>query len=332
MKIAYLGSGAWGFALANLLAQNGHQVKMWGIEKDVLDYLNEKREHPRFPGIAAHENLHIEYELKGALEGAEMMIESVTTKGLRPVLKTLLDMGGFSIPFVMTSKGIEQGTGNLLPEIALDVLGYTYKEYIGCISGPTIAQEVMHKMPTSAVASSFEPEVMHAIAEVFSNDFFRVYPNADIIGVCFGGAMKNAIAIASGIIDGLEFGQNTKAAMITRGLHEMRKLSRLKGAHPDTIGGLSGLGDLIVTCLSDQSRNYKFGRMLAEGVSPDEAKEKIGMVVEGANTCLSAMELAEKANIPLPITEAVYKVVYKNLDPKEAVKQVLTRTIKEEYL
>lgn len=332
MKIAYLGSGAWGFCLANLLASNGHQVALWGIEKDVLDHIKDQHEHPRFPGIKAEQTLLPTHDLKEAITGAEMIVESVTTKGIRPVLKQLLDLGGFSVPFVITSKGIEQKTGLLVPEIALEILGEKYKNRIACLSGPSIAQEVMHKMPTTVVASGFDIAVAEQVKDAFTSSFFRVYPNEDVIGVAFGGAMKNIIAIASGICDGLEFGDNTKAAMITRGLHEMRKLAIVKNANPETINGLSGLGDLCVTCLSTMSRNYKFGRMIADGVEPELAKQKIGMVVEGANTCVSAIELSKEHNIPIPITEAVYKVLYEGLDPIRAVKELLGREVKDERL
>ncbi|MCI5051563.1 MAG: NAD(P)-dependent glycerol-3-phosphate dehydrogenase [Simkaniaceae bacterium] len=329
MRVAYLGSGVWAYALANVLAQNGHDVVMWGIQREVLDHIEKEGEHPNFRGIRRHSGLRTTHKLEECLDGAELIMESVTSKGLRPVLKQL---GKIPAPLVITSKGIEMDTGNLLPEIALDVLGYESRGLIGCLSGPSIAVEVLHKMPTSAVASAYDAEVMHTISSAFSNDYFRVYPNRDILGVAFGGAMKNIIAIASGICDGLEYGDNTKAAMITRGLHEIRKLSRVKGANPETTNGLSGLGDLIVTCLSDQSRNYRFGRLLADGLSPEEAKKHIGMVVEGANTCDSAVQLAEKNNVPLPITLAVQAVLNGKLQPKEAVKMLLTREIKEEYL
>ncbi|MBI5273583.1 MAG: NAD(P)-dependent glycerol-3-phosphate dehydrogenase [Chlamydiales bacterium] len=332
LKIAYLGSGAWGYCLANLLAGNGHQVTLWGIETDVLDYIKQKKEHPKFPGFKTEDLLTTSHSLRDTIRGVDMMVESVTTKGIRPVLTQLLTLGGFRCPFVFTSKGIEQKTGLLLPEIALEVLGEEYRSRIGCLSGPSIAQEVMQKMPTSVVAAAFDLDVSKLIADAFSSSFFRVYPNEDVFGVAFGGAMKNAVAIASGICDGLGFGDNTKAAMITRGLHEMRKLSVVKNAKPETINGLSGLGDLCVTCLSVMSRNYKFGRMIAEGVPSEKAKQTIGMVVEGENTCVSAMELSRKYHIPIPITEAVYKVLYEHMSPQDAVRSLLAREVKEEQL
>ncbi|MDN3504955.1 MAG: NAD(P)-dependent glycerol-3-phosphate dehydrogenase [Rhabdochlamydiaceae bacterium] len=332
MRIGYLGSGAWAFALANLLAANGHFVIMWSIEKDIIKGLKENREHPKFPGIHVEDNLSFTTDLKDAVVGVDVIVESVTTKGLRPVLKEILKIEKLTVPFVMTSKGIEQGTGLLLPEIALEILGEGHKDLIGCMSGPSLANEVLHKAPTSVVAGAHSEQVRTLISQIFSSDYFRVYPNSDMFGVAFGGAMKNIIAIASGICDGLGFGQNAKAAMITRGLHEMRKLAPFKQAQAETLNGLSGLGDLCVTSLSDKSRNYQFGNLLASGLDIEKAKAKIGMVVEGSYTVVSALELAKKHNTPLPIAEAVYAIVYDGLDPRVAVKQLFGREIKDENL
>lgn len=332
MKIGYLGSGAWAFALANLLASNGHDIIMWSIEADVIEGLRANREHPRFPGMHVEDNISFTTDLKEAVTGVDLIVESVTAKGLRPVLKSIMEIGPMAVPFVMTSKGIEQGTGHLLPEICIDVLGEDYRDRIGCISGPSLAVEVLHKVPTSVVSASYDEAIRMMIAQVFNSDYFRVYPNEDMLGVAFGGAMKNIIAIASGIADGLGFGQNSKAAMITRGLHEMRKLAPFKGAKPETLNGLSGMGDLCVTSLSDKSRNYQFGNLIASGLDVEKAKEKIGMVVEGSYTVVSAMELSAKSEIPLPITAAVHSIVYEGVEPHIAVKRLFSREIKDENL
>ncbi len=214
----------------------------------------------------------------------------------------------------------------------MEVLGEEHRQQIGVLSGPSIAIEVLKGLPSSVVCSGFDPNVISLIHGTFSTPTFRVYPNADINGVELGGALKNIIAIACGVSDGLGFGDNTKAALMTRGLHEIRKLAITKGCKPETLSGLAGMGDLCVTCLSKFSRNYRFGRLIAEGMDPDEAKKEIGMVVEGTYTCLSAMQLAKKANIELPITESVYKIVFEHLKPHEAVKMLLQRATKEEYL
>src|SRR5271156_6703933 len=197
------------------------------------------------------------------------------------------------------------------------------RKNICCLSGPSHAEEVIQKLPTSVVVASYDPNLMRQIVEIFNTPFFRVYPNADMNGVAFGGAMKNIIAIACGISDGLGFGDNTKAALMTRGLHEIRKLAVTKGCNPETLNGLSGMGDLCVTCLSKLSRNYMFGRLIAEDLDPQVAQEKIGMVVEGAYTCVSALQLAQKNHIAVPITQAVYSILYDGLNPRDAVKSLL---------
>ena len=333
MKITCLGLGAWGFTLANLLASNGHEVLGWSRDPNLVTHLNQIEHHPKFPSHRKEEKLKATTDFKKALMFGEIVLESVTSKGIREVLGKILEIDpSFSKKLILTSKGIEQKTGLLVDEIVLDVMGEGYKKHIGCLSGPSIAKEVMEQQPTSCVCSSYDPAFMDLIKQIFVNPYFRVYPNSDLIGVEFGGAMKNIIAIACGLSDGLGFGANTKAAIMTRGLHEITKLSVTKGCHPKTLNGLAGLGDLCTTCLSKDSRNYRFGFLLAEGVDPEKAKENIGMVVEGVNTCISALELGAKHQISLPITEAIYKIVYKGLSPHEAVKHLLTREIKEEHL
>ncbi len=329
-KIGYLGVGAWGYCLASLLASKGYKVVAWSIEKDVIQHLNEKREHPRMPGYPPPPTLTFTTDLEEALKGKDLVVEGVTSAGLRQVFQNVEQIHVPDCPIVLTSKGIEQNTGLLLSEVLLEVLGEKHKSKIGCLSGHSIADEVLRGLPASVVCSGYSATVMGVIHEAFSTPSFRVYPNPDINGVELGGALKNIIAIACGASDGLGFGDNAKAALMTRGLHEMRKLAALKGGKPETFNGLAGMGDLCVTCLSTLSRNYRFGRLIAEGISPEKAKAKIGMVVEGAYTCLSAIQLARKAAIELPITEAIYRVLYEGLSPHDVVKLLLQRTTKEE--
>ncbi len=332
MKIGYLGAGSWGFTLACLLGSKGHEVTLWSQREEIIRILNKQRKHPKIPHYQANKNVIFSPELKDALEGMDLVIESVSSSGLRPVLEQVLALNNLKAPLVITSKGIEQNSGLLLPEVAVEVLGENYRARIGCLSGPSLADEVIHHLPTSIVAAAYDPALALLIQEAFTTQFFRVYPNSDLNGVAFGGAMKNIIAIACGLSDGLGFGDNTKAALMTRGLHEIRKLSSTKQAKIETLNGLSGMGDLCVTCLSKHSRNYSFGRLIAEGLDPDSAKERIGMVVEGAYTCVSARQLARGANIEIPITDAIYSILYEGLSPLEAVKALLQRTIKEEHL
>lgn len=332
MKIAYLGAGTWGFCLASLLAGNGHDVTLWTSRPEFAALLSKKREHPKLLHYKAHPNVRIISDLEETLQGAEMIVESVTSTGIRPTFEKVKKLGNFECPIVITSKGIEQDSGLLLPEVILEVMGEKYRKYIGCLSGPSHAEELIKQLPTSVVCSAYDKIPMLQICDVFTTLIFRIYPNADINGVAFGGAMKNIIAIACGVSDGLGFGDNTKAALMTRGLHEMRKLAPVKGCNAETLNGLSGMGDLCVTCMSKLSRNYKFGRLIAEGLDPQQAKEKIDMAVEGIYTCVSALQLGQKFHVPVPITQAIYTILYENLNPRDAVKNLLQRAIKEEHL
>lgn len=332
MKIGYLGAGTWGFCLAALLASKGYKVILWTAKPEFARLLSEKREHPKLLRFKISDNLSFTSDLSEAMEGADYIVESVTSKGIRPVFEQVLARGGVHCPVIITSKGIEQNSGLLLHEVVLEVLGEKMRDKIACLSGPSHAEEVIQKLPTSIVCAAYAAPLMHQIVDLFTTSYFRIYPNPDINGVAFGGAMKNIIAIACGISDGLGFGDNTKSALMTRGLHEIRKLSATKKCNPETLNGLSGLGDLCVTCLSKLSRNYMFGRLIAEGLTREQAQEKINMVVEGAYTCVSALQLAEKKKIPVPITEAIYSILYQQLDPRDAVKSLLQRAIKEEHL
>ena len=331
-KIGYLGAGVWGYCLAHLLASKGYHVVSWGLEGESMRYLQENREHPKMIGYPAPATLTFTTDMEEALSDKDLIVEGVTSAGIRQVFQNVKQLYVPSCPIVLTSKGIEQNTGLLLTDVVTEVLGEEHRGQIGVLSGPSIAIEVLKGLPSSIVCSGFDPLVISLIHELFSTPTFRVYPNADVNGVELGGALKNIIAIACGVSDGLGFGDNAKAALMTRGLHEIRKLAVLKGCKPDTLSGLAGMGDLCVTCLSKFSRNYQFGRLIAEGLDPEKAKKKIGMVVEGTYTCLSAIQLAKKANIELPITESVYKIVFEGLSPPDAVTMLLQRATKEEYL
>lgn len=314
------------------LASNGHQVLLWTRSAPLAKILSKTRKHPKLPGFKLQESVQLTTSLEEALTDAEVIVESITSSGLRPVFEEVKEFFLPGRPIVITSKGIEQNTELLLPEVVLDVLGDSARRWIGCLSGPSHAEEVVKQLPTSVVSSGYDKSVMFLIRDLFNSLYFRVYPNSDLNGVAFGGAVKNIIAIACGISDGLGFGDNTKAALMTRGLHEIRKLSVAKGCRFETLYGLSGMGDLCVTCLSKLSRNYNFGHLIAEGFDPKTAKEKIGMVVEGAYTCVSALQLGQSHQIPAPITEAIYSIIYEDLNPRDAVKALLQRAIKEEHL
>lgn len=330
MNIAYLGGGTWGFALACLLAENGHRVKLWIRRKELADQIEERREHPKLLGSKAPQEVYVSSDLQKVIEDADVIVESITSAGIRAVFDMIKDFISQKTPVILTSKGIEQDSGLLLSEVAAEVLGDAAR--IGVLSGPSHAEEVVKGLPSSVVCSSYNEEICQIILDLFNAPRFRVYPNMDMKGVSFGGAMKNIIAIACGISDGLGYGDNAKAALMTRGLHEMRKLVKAKKGKEQTLNGLSGMGDLCATCFSKHSRNYRFGRLIAEGYTPEEAREKINMAVEGAYTCLSALQLGTKNGIALPITEATYSIIYEGMKPKDAVIALFRRDIKEEHL
>lgn len=330
-KIGFLGSGSWGFTLQILLALKGYEVLGWTSKPELCAQLNQERVHPLFPHTHIPDTLRWTTDLKEAIAQKDLLIESVTSSGVRLVFEKIA-REEFHCPIVITSKGVEQSTLMPLPDVLIDVLGERGREWIGILSGPSFAEEVIGLKPTSVVASSFNPALAHEISAVFNTPTFRVYPNADIVGVAFGGAMKNVIAIACGISDGLRFGVSARSALTTRGLHEMRKIATACGGKAETMNGLSGMGDLIATCSSTLSRNYRFGKLLAEGVGSEEALKQIGLVVEGAYSTLSFERLGKKMQIPLPITEAIYAIIYEKLTPVEAVQKLMQRQVKEEHL
>jgi len=332
MKITVLGLGAWGFCLASLLAKKGYRVCSWSTHEELVKQLQLTREHVSLPGHRSEGDMTFTIDMEEALKDAGLVVESVTSKGLRPVLEKAKSVGFPSVPLVLTSKGVEQDSGLILPKVATAVLGDQAERQIGALSGPSFAHDVIRGLPTSVVGSAWDSGLMQLICETFSHETFRVYPNSDLIGVALGGALKNIIAIACGFSEGLALGYSCNAALMTRGLHEIKKLAVAMGCRAETLYGLSGMGDLCLTCSSLMSRNYRFGHLIAEGNSPKAAKEKIGMVVEGAYTCVSAKQLAEQLQVAMPITEAVYKILYEEFDPSQAVRWLMQRTVKEEHL
>lgn len=332
MKIGYLGAGAWGFCLASLLASKGHEVVSWTKNQELVEQLNEHKEHPHLAGHCKLKGMFFTTDLSEALSDADLIVESVTTAGLRPVFRAIKKVISPNCPLIITSKGIEQDTGLILPEVAVEIFGESIRPKIALLSGPSYAQEVIQGLPTSVVGTAFDSHTMFAICDAFTTHSFRVYPNSDIWGVAYGGALKNIIAIACGISDGLGLGYSSKAALMTRGLHEIRKLALAKGCKGDTLSGLSGMGDVCLTCGSLISRNSRFGYLLAQGMTSKEAEKKIEMVVEGRYTCVSALQISKPLNVSMPITEMVHKIIYENMSPNDAVKGLMQRTIKEEHL
>lgn len=313
LKVGFCGSGAWGITLANLIAGNGHDLVLWSIEEEVLKSLEAGKGHPKFPDLEVSKNISYTRNLKEILD-CDVIVECVTAKGFRPVCLALAEAGDLNCPFIITSKGIEQESHKLLVEVAYEIFGRT--DVVGYLSGPTLAKEVMQCDLTGAIAASENDKVMDIIHSLFNNSYFSVYKNSDIKGVALGGAIKNVIAIATGLAEGLGLGYNTKALVITRGLEEMKALAKVKGADENTCYGLAGIGDLIVTGVSNLSRNFSFGMLLGQGLTASVAKAKIGMTVEGEYTVLSAYELGQKYDLDLPIVFSMYRILYEDADPK----------------
>lgn len=332
MKVGYLGAGTWGFCLASLLASKGLEVICWTREASLAKHLSTTGRHPHLAGGLAPANLRFTTDLTEVLDGVDILVESVTSKGIRSVFERVREIIMPTCPIVITSKGIEQNSGLILPDVVVEVLGASVQFQVGALSGPGYAQEVIRGLPTSVVGSAYSQTVMHAICELFTTQTFRVYPNTDLRGVAFGGALKNIIAIACGISDGLQYGNGSKTALMTRGLHEIRKLGMSLGCKAETFYGLSGMGDVFLTCSSPMSRNYRFGVLLAQGRTPEQARTEIDTVVEGAYTCVSALQLGEQQNIAMPITEQVHRILFEGLAPTEAVVGLMRRVIKEEHL
>ncbi len=333
MKIAVLGLGMWGFCLARLLANNGHTVIGWTKEADILAALRRGEDHPNLLRSCRGLSIELVDSIEEAIKNAEVIVESVTTKGLRSIL-TLLHTryAALPMPFVLTSKGIEQNTHKTPPDCVIEIFGNNAKQNISMLSGPSFAAEVVKKLPTAVVCGAYEPKICELIADLFSTDAFKVYPNYDIRGVALGGALKNIIAIACGLADGLNLGVGARSTLVTRGLHEMVKLAIADGCQAQTLYGLSGLGDLYLTCSSSLSRNFRFGQLLSAGLSRAEAEKQIGMVVEGAYTCQAARELAELHHIDMPITEAVYEILKGSLPPANVVSKLMQQGVREEHV
>lgn len=327
-KIGVIGAGSWGTALAVTISDKGHDVKIWDIDPEHLERMKNDRENRRYlPGVMFGENLVTADSVKEAVEDADIVLFSAPAQHFRSALKGALPYINKDAVLVNVAKGIEQKTLKRMSEIAEEL-------YPGCryvaLSGPSHAEEVGIKMPTTVTVVSDDRETAEMIQDVFITDRFRVYTGDDIIGVEIGGSLKNIIALGAGISDGMGFGDNAKAALMTRGIAEMKRLGTALGAKAETFSGLTGVGDLIVTCTSMHSRNRRCGIMIGEGMKPSEATEKVGMVVEGMFTTEAAYQLARKLNVEMPITEAIYAVINEKIDPKEALTSLMGRGRKNE--
>ena len=329
MKIGVLGDGGWGTTLAIHLAKRGHDVRLWGAFPDYVEVLNKTRENKKFlPGILIPSNIKILPDINKACEGAELVLLAIPSQHMRSVLIKLKSKTCIKKAIVLSAaKGIETKTHKRMSEVITELLG---KVRLAVLSGPSIAYEAAREIPTTLVISAANMGLAKKLQEIFITDKFRVYTSDDIVGVELGGSLKNIVAVAAGIGDGLGLGTNAKAAILTRGLAEITRLGIAMGAKHETFSGLTGIGDLVTTCISPHGRNRGFGEELGKGRKAKEILSKTEMVVEGVATAESAYELAKKYKVDMPITTQVYEVIYKDKDPKIAVHDLMTRAPKAE--
>ena len=325
MNVTVLGAGAWGTALARLLHQNAHAVTLWGHDAGHLDEVRSSGRNERYlPGIIIPPGLKFENELPRAIVGAECVVVAVPSKAFREVASRLENFDGIS---VSVTKGIEHDTGLTMSGVLAETAP---KSTPTALSGPTFALEVAKEIPTAIVAASRDLAATATIQKIFSRPTFRIYTSADILGVELGGALKNVIAIAAGVCDGVGFGDNSKAAVVTRAISEIRRLGVACGAHADTFTGLSGLGDLMVTCFSKLSRNRAFGERVGRGEKAADIAASSLAVAEGYPTARSAHRLAERHKIVTPIIDEVHAMLYENKSVKQALQDLMSRELKAE--
>ncbi|MEK6568009.1 MAG: NAD(P)H-dependent glycerol-3-phosphate dehydrogenase, partial [Candidatus Omnitrophota bacterium] len=323
-KITILGDGGWGTTLAILLARKGYRITLWGAFKDNIAEVNKTRINQKFlPGIRLPSSIILTSDLVLALKAADLIVLAIPSQFIRQLLKRLKELNINSIPFLSVVKGIETETLMRVSEIIYQELGKSLK--LAVLSGPTIALEVAKEVPTTAVVSSSSEKLSKSVQRVFTTSRFRVYTNPDVVGVELGGSLKNVIAIACGISDGLGFGANTKAALLARGLAEISRMGIAAGAKKETFSGITGLGDLVTTCISQHSRNRSVGEQIGKGGKLKNILSRMNMVAEGVATAKAAYLLGKKYRISMPITNEVYSVLYKNKDPFKAVNDLMTR-------
>lgn len=326
-KITFLGGGSFGTALAVLLAEKNNIVNIYDRDKNVVDEINIKRTNGKYmkeliipSGVTAFDNV------EEAIEGAEYIVLSVPSHVIRTMCKLLKGKISKEIPIISIAKGIEEDSDKRLSIVIEEELDNP----VVVLSGPSHAEEVSMKLPTTIVSTSKDMKSAVDVQDLFMNSYFRIYTNDDIIGVEIGGAVKNIIALAAGVIDGLGYGDNTKAALLTRGMKEISRVGIALDGKAETFYGLTGMGDLIVTCTSMHSRNRRAGFLIGKGMSVDDALKEIGMVVEGVKACRAFYQLKEKINISMPITDGLYKVLFEGKDPKVIIDELMMRDKKSE--
>jgi len=326
-KVAVLGAGSWGTALAMVLADNDHEVRLWGHKQAQIDEINLSHTNEKYlKNIKLSEKIVGFTSMEEAVESVEAIVLAVPTKAMREVCQQLKGYLKAPVLFVHVSKGIEPDTHLRVSEVIEDELPESIREAVVVLSGPSHAEEVSMRQPTTVTAASLNVAAAEKVQDLFINQHFRVYTNSDVVGVEIGGSLKNIIALAAGITDGLGYGDNAKAALITRGLAEIARLGSCLGANPLTFLGLTGMGDLIVTCTSVHSRNWRAGNMLGKGMKLEEVLDSMGMVVEGVRTTKAAYQLSQKLQVKMPLTSALYHVLFDGVDPKDAVDELMSRS------
>ncbi len=326
MNIAIIGSGSWGVALAVHLASLGHNIKIWSFMEEERDLINNKRKCKFLPGLNLPENIQCSTNFEEVIKDSKFILHVTPSKFTRNIFKQYKQYVG-NKPIIICSKGFEKETLETLDEVILEEMP---EAKVGVLSGPSHAEEVSIAIPTALVIASKHQNILKTIQDAFMSEKMRIYTSNDVKGVELGGALKNIIAFCAGVAAGIGLGDNSFAALITRGLKEISRLGVELGGKEETFYGLSGLGDLIVTCLSEHSRNRKAGMLIGQGKSLEETKKEVGMVIESIDNIEVAYELGKLHNIEMPIVETVYKVLYENLNPQEAVKNLMTRDKKME--
>ena len=326
-NVAIIGSGSWGVALATHLAVNGHNVKIWSFNGEEKDLINNERKCKFLPGVDVPDNIKCYTDIKETVDGADFILHVTPSKFTRETFVKYKEYVG-NKPVIICSKGFEKDTLKTLDEVILDELPTAR---VGVLTGPSHAEEVAIAVPTVLVIASHDEEILHLIQDTFMSERMRVYTSDDVKGVELGGALKNIIAFCAGVAAGIGLGDNSFAALVTRGLGEISRLGTKLGGRKETFYGLSGLGDLIVTCLSEHSRNRRAGKLIGQGKTLEEARKEVGMVIESIDNIDVAYELGKINNVYMPITETVYNVIYNGLKPEDAVTQLMTKEKKCEW-
>ena len=331
LKIGVIGAGSWGTTLADLLARKGFAVTLWAYEKDLVERMGSGRQNDLYlPGVVLSENLSFSFDLIEAVAGKKVLVLVPPSQVMRQVMSRAAPYIAPETVVVSASKGIENETLQTMSEVLNDLLAPDLNRRLAFLSGPSFASEVAAGMPTAVVAASTDAETAREVQEIFSTEVFRVYTNDDVVGVELGGALKNVIALAAGVSDGLGFGYNTRAALITRGLAEMTRIGVAMGANPATFAGLAGMGDLVLTCTGDLSRNRTVGIELGRGKGLEEILAGMNTVAEGVKTTLSTFHLARKLQVEAPIVEQMYHILYQGKEARQAVTDLMLRELKPE--